>query len=155
MEKYSPWSAIKMYARKGADLFGKNHLVLLLNQMDNFFICALVLSLIPKWNEERMNVELLNVVHTKSTKHRSKTNRQWRAPTEVFRPFQIWNSSFQRFFVIFRHFQRLPEIFIDVQNSSDIFSNVKRVSQVFSYVQAFSEMTIDFHRYSAVLRHFQ
>ena len=38
MEKYSPWSAIKMYARKGADLFGKNHLVLLLNQMDNFLM---------------------------------------------------------------------------------------------------------------------
>ena len=44
----------------------------------------------------------LNVVHKKSTKHRSKTIRQWRAPTEVFRAFHSWDSSFQWYSDIFR-----------------------------------------------------
>ena len=48
-----------------------------------------------------------------------------------------------------RDFHRCSEQF------SDIFSNVRRFSWVFSYVQAFSEMAIDFHRCSSVLRHFQ
>ena len=48
-----------------------------------------------------------------------------------------------------RDFHRCLEQF------SDIFSNAKRFSWVFSYAQAFSEMSIDFHRYSAVLRYFQ
>ena len=49
---------------------------------------------------------ILNVVHKKSTKHRSKTIRQWRAPTEVFRPFQSWDSSFQWYSDSFRDEQR-------------------------------------------------
>ena len=89
----------------------------------------------------------LNVVHTKLTKHRSKTNQLWRAPIEVFRPFQIWNSSFQKFSVIFRHFQRWPEIFIDVQSSSHTFpvmlTDIHKCSAMFRPFQRWPEIFID------------